>query len=367
MTVFNKKTTKSGKKRKRNSRYKNDDASNIFGYLGPWGKTIKTKEEQEAHDKELLERKKEWDHEHPNHEEKMAAKPRRLDKEYLDKHNGEHGRSNSNSGNQSITCTTQMVDTQNKNAENEADLEELRRKREYWYSEQKKLESSEFHGDEFRDYQGRTRLNLNSNGLNKNKYYLPKQRIHTWIGHKSGVNRILFNKNGNLLFSCTSNDGSWKLWNVYDKRECLQTFCGHSKGVRNICLNNDSTKFLTASFDGGVKFWDIETGKIIWRGSSGKVPYVATLYLNNENEFLAGQKNKICVQWDMRANKIVQIYDEHLSAVNTITFIDNNRKFVTTSDDKTILVVWLCFLSRMLFVFFFCFVLFRLLSGKWAY
>jgi pre-mRNA-processing factor 17 len=33
-----------------------------------------------------------------------------------------------------------------------------------------------------------------------------------------------------------------------------------------------------------------------------------------------------------------QEYDYHLSAVNTITFVDEGRRFVTTSDDKTIRV-----------------------------
>lgn len=34
----------------------------------------------------------------------------------------------------------------------------------------------------------------------------------------------------------------------------------------------------------------------------------------------------------------VQEYDYHLSAVNTITFVDEGRRFVSTSDDKTIRV-----------------------------
>lgn len=33
-----------------------------------------------------------------------------------------------------------------------------------------------------------------------------------------------------------------------------------------------------------------------------------------------------------------QQYDRHLNPVNTITFIDNNRRFVTTSDDKSVRV-----------------------------
>ena len=38
----------------------------------------------------------------------------------------------------------------------------------------------------------------------------------------------------------------------------------------------------------------------------------------------------------MRSREIVQTYDQHLGPVNTITFVDGNRRFLTTSDDKTI-------------------------------
>ncbi len=41
-------------------------------------------------------------------------------------------------------------------------------------------------------------------------------------------------------------------------------------------------------------------------------------------------------QFDISSGQIVQEYDQHLGAVNSITFIDENRKFVTTSDDKSI-------------------------------
>ena len=40
----------------------------------------------------------------------------------------------------------------------------------------------------------------------------------------------------------------------------------------------------------------------------------------------------------MRSGNIVQEYDRHLNPINTITFIDDNRRFVTTSDDKSIRV-----------------------------
>ncbi|KAI9609162.1 hypothetical protein KEM48_002990 [Puccinia striiformis f. sp. tritici PST-130] len=46
--------------------------------------------------------------------------------------------------------------------------------------------------------------------------------------------------------------------------------------------------------------------------------------------------DKKIVQYDMRSGEITQEYDQHLDQCkNTITFVDENRRFVTTSDDKT--------------------------------
>jgi pre-mRNA-processing factor 17 len=60
---------------------------------------------------------------------------------------------------------------------------------------------------------------------------------------------------------------------------------------------------------------------------------------NNIFFFFAGTSDKKVICWDVRSGEIVQEYDRHLGAVNTITFIDENRRFVTTSDGDS-LRVW---------------------------
>lgn len=58
---------------------------------------------------------------------------------------------------------------------------------------------------------------------------------------------------------------------------------------------------------------------------------------DNNCFMMAGSDNKL-YQWDSRTGQIEQEYNYHLQAVNTVTFFDEGRKFVSTSDDKKILV-----------------------------
>ncbi|GAA0158746.1 RNA splicing factor [Lithospermum erythrorhizon] len=204
------------------------------------------------------------------------------------------------------------------------------------------LEKSTFHGKEEKDYQGRSWIAPPKDAKASNDHcYIPKRLVHTWSGHTKGVSAIrFFPKHGHLILSAGM-DSKVKIWDVFNSGKCMRTYMGHSKAVRDISFSNDGTKFLTASYDRNIKYWDTETGKVISTFSTGKIPYVVRLNPDDDkqNILLAGMSDKKIVQWDMNSGQITQEYDQHLGAVNTITFVDDNRRFVTSSDDKS-LRVW---------------------------
>ncbi|XP_075059013.1 pre-mRNA-processing factor 17 [Mixophyes fleayi] len=281
LTVFESGQKKNEKRRK----VKGTDASNIDGFLGPWAKYV---------------------------DEKDVAKPSEEEQKELDE----------------ITAK--------------------RQKRGKPEEEKPADEKTILHVKEMYDYQGRSYLhipqdvdvNLRSTELPE-KCYLPKKQIHVWSGHTKGVSAVrLFPLSGHLLLSC-SMDCKIKLWEVYNERRCLRSFIGHSKAVRDICFNNAGTQFLSAAYDRYLKLWDTETGQCISRFTNRKVPYCVKFNPDEDKQslFVAGMSDKKIVQWDIRSGEIVQEYDRHLGAVNTITFVDENRRFVSTSDDKS-LRVW---------------------------
>uniref|UniRef100_A0A803SUZ3 Cell division cycle 40 n=1 Tax=Anolis carolinensis TaxID=28377 RepID=A0A803SUZ3_ANOCA len=196
------------KKMEKRKKFKENDASNIDGFLGPWAKYV---------------------------DEKDVAKPSEEEQRELDE----------------ITAKRQ------KKGKHEDDKP----------GEEKTI----LHVKEMYDYQGRSYLHVPQDvGVNlrstvpPEKCYLPKKQIHVWSGHTKGVSAVrLFPLSGHLLLSC-SMDCKIKLWEVYGERRCLRTFIGHSKAVRDICFNNAGNQFLSAAYDRYLKLWDTETGSCFW-------------------------------------------------------------------------------------------------------
>jgi len=182
-------------------------------------------------------------------------------------------------------------------------------------------ESSVFHGKSMTDYQGRTYMsppvaeapNLLSEGGSQD-CFIPKVCVHTWTGHTQGVSVVrTFPETGHLLLSGSMDTKIkvWvilflypaslilhKLWDIYTHGNCLRTFHGHTKAVKDVCFSNDGRKFLSCGYDRQMKLWDTETGQCLKRFSNGKIPYVVRFHPDEDKQhvFLAGMSDKKIIQ-----------------------------------------------------------------------
>ena len=203
-------------------------------------------------------------------------------------------------------------------------------------------ETTEFHGASEFDYQGRTYMHVPQDldiDLRKEpgsaQNYVPKKLIHVYKYHTKPITSLRFIPQSSHLLLSSSADAKLALWDAHHDRSLLRTFSGHNKAITDTDFHPTGRSFLSASYDRQMKLWDTETGKCISRFTTGKTPH--TLRFHPEgNEFIAGMNDKKIVQFDTRSGELTQEYDHHLGPINTLTFVDEGRRFISTSDDKSL-------------------------------
>uniref|UniRef100_A0A383WPQ6 Pre-mRNA-processing factor 17 n=1 Tax=Tetradesmus obliquus TaxID=3088 RepID=A0A383WPQ6_TETOB len=202
--------------------------------------------------------------------------------------------------------------------------------------------TSFFHGKADKDYQGRSWLAPpRDKKKESDACFLPKRWIHTWSGHTKGVNAIRFFPGAGQLMLSAGLDGKVKIWDALGSYKCMRTYLGHSKGVKDINFTNDGSKFVSVGYDKNIRLWDTETGQVITTLNTGKLYFCGVFHPEDDkqNVLMAGCADKKIYQFDFNTGDVEQEYNYHLGAVNTVTFIDDARRFVSSSDDKS-LRVW---------------------------
>ncbi|KAL9135642.1 MAG: hypothetical protein Q9175_003153 [Cornicularia normoerica] len=204
-------------------------------------------------------------------------------------------------------------------------------------------ENTEFHGTSLVDYQGRSYMHAprdididlyKEQGLERT--FHPKKLIHTWKHGTKPINALRFIPSTNHLLLSASADAKIKIFDVYRDRELLRTYSGHSKSVSDVNFNPTGTQFVSGSYDRFMKIWDTESGACVSRFKTGAIPHCIKFNPSSPHEFLAGMSDKKIIQYDTRSGEMTQEYDHHLGPINTITFVDEDRRFITTSDDKSL-------------------------------
>ena len=205
-------------------------------------------------------------------------------------------------------------------------------------------ETTEFKGSQQLDYQGRTYMHVPQDldvDLGKEpgsqQCYVPKKLVHQYKYHTKPITSLKFIPHSSHLLLSSAADTKLALWDAHHDRELLRTFSGHTKSITDTDWSPDGKHFLSSSYDRYMKLWDTETGKCISRFTTGKTPHTLRFQPSNGGvEFIAGMNDKKIIQYDTRSGELVQEYDHHLGPINTLTFVDENRRFMSTSDDKSL-------------------------------
>ena len=282
----------SGVKRKRQDRGNPSIVEGEGRYLGPWAKPVSEQQ---------------YDERNAGSEEELAS-----DEEYVEEDSA-------------LTFTAPMDKS---STAYEADLTNA--------------ETSEYNGSSETDYIGRSyMMHPPSKAVEVERCFHPKKLVHTWRHGSKPITAIrFFPKTAHLLLSGSA-DAKIKIFDVYREQELLRTYSGHVKSITDAEFSPAGDRMLSAALDRYMKLWDVETGTCVTRLKTGAIPHVVRFNPSAPHEFLAGMSDKKIVQFDTRVppdseNSMTQEYDHHLGPINTITFVDEDRRFITTSDDKSL-------------------------------
>ena len=206
-----------------------------------------------------------------------------------------------------------------------------------------KQTSSVFHGTTARDYQGRSWIERprGVNAEEEHDCFMPKRVLRTLTGHEKGVWDIAFAPlYGHLLLSA-STDKTIKVWNFKNDPEDytnMRTYYGHEQAVRSVSYSADGASFVSGSFDRTMKVWDLESGTCTASFTNGSLVNQVLYSPAEPFVVMSACKNRTVMQYDLRSGEMVQEYNYHLDSVNSVTFYDGGNRFMSTSDDKKILL-----------------------------
>ena len=81
-------------------------------------------------------------------------------------------------------------------------------------------------------------------------------------GHERSLTKILYNKEGDLLFSASKDHFPNVWWSINGER--VGTYKGHAGAIWDIAVTMDSTKMVSASADQSCFVWDTEKGVFVF-------------------------------------------------------------------------------------------------------
>lgn len=213
---------------------------------------------------------------------------------------------------------------------------------------------------EVAEYLGK-RQKVSSSRQDRRVSKLPKDvdgpAVREYIGHSMGINKV-------RLYGCLAltagMDGRVMIWDtahlddissatnchLADERGAIQGYWGHGGDPVKDCSfpTFSAGSFVSGGNDGYACVWDTEKGVVITKlraHDSRGATNAAKFRPNEDNQILTGCGDRRLRHWDIRqaGDRPAQVYDFHQSSVSSATFCENGNKFVSTSDDRR-LVVW---------------------------
>jgi WD40 repeat protein len=163
---------------------------------------------------------------------------------------------------------------------------------------------------------------------------VPAGEIHRFEGHTKGVNSVACSADGHRALSA-SDDGTLRLWDVDSGKELLK-IQANAKGVRWAALSADGRRALSIGGDPDVRLWDLETGKEVRRFKDVGEGEHAVVFSPDGRRALSGNYYGLVRLWDLETGEAIRSFKGHSNAINGLAFTPDGKRVLSCSHDLTV-------------------------------
>ncbi|MCY4465180.1 MAG: protein kinase [Chloroflexi bacterium] len=172
----------------------------------------------------------------------------------------------------------------------------------------------------------------------------------TWAADISPGGSLVASGSGPLFFPASLDDldASVRVWDATTGRQAI-ALQGHTNTVDSVKFLPDGQHLLSASWDGTIRRWDLETGGEAQRyniprepGSAPPRVYMIEL-LPNGGQFVSGSQDGVIRLWDIDSGDILREYHGHSAQVNGVHISGDGALMASASggwdsngDDSTV-------------------------------
>ncbi len=158
----------------------------------------------------------------------------------------------------------------------------------------------------------------------------------TLVGHEGEIGAIALVSGGGRAVSA-SWDGTMRIWDL-ETGKSLHVLRGHEPGYLVVAVTPDGQRAVSGSADGTVRVWDLNSGKNIHtlRDHQGTVCDVAVTL--DGRGAVSCSSDKTLRLWDMETGGSIRVFEGHEQAVESFTIPSDGLRVISGSRDGTVRV-----------------------------